>query len=133
MRNPSTIVYAISEQDRHEMRRSRSCAEPWRPRSQADRRRTARTHALFALGLTGHLPVTADMMDRAKLLEVIFISAAGTDRIDVGAATERGIVVVNAPNGNANAVAEHAAGLMLALCRRIARAIALSIATKRWT
>src|SRR5271167_1120641 len=115
------IVYAISERDRQEMRRS-----PELRRTLAAKVQTAmdaalpRTHAFFALGLTGHLPVTAEMMDRAKMLEVIFISAAGTDRIDVGAATERGIVVVNAPSGNANSVAEHAAGLMLALCRRIA-------------
>ncbi len=115
------IVYAISEQDRHEMRRSPELRRTLAAKVQATMDAALpRTHALFALGLTGHLPVTAEMMDRAKMLEVIFISAAGTDRIDVGAATERGIVVVNAPNGNANAVAEHAAGLMLALCRRIA-------------
>jgi D-3-phosphoglycerate dehydrogenase / 2-oxoglutarate reductase len=58
-------------------------------------------------------------MDRAPLLEVVFISAAGTDRIDVAAATERGILVINAVGANAPAVAEHAVGLMLALCRRI--------------
>jgi D-3-phosphoglycerate dehydrogenase len=68
----------------------------------------------------GHLSVTADMLERGELLEVVFISAAGTDKIDVAAATERGILVINAVGANAPAVAEQAVGLMLALCRRIA-------------
>ena len=75
--------------------------------------------ALHAMAPGGHMPVTADMFDRAPRLEVVFISAAGTDRIDVAGATQRGIVVINAVGANAPAVAEHAVGLMLALCRRI--------------
>jgi D-3-phosphoglycerate dehydrogenase len=78
--------------------------------------------ALHGMGVTGHMPVTAEMMDRAGQLEVIFVQAAGTDMIDVDAATERGILVVNAPGANAPAVAEHAVGLMLALTRQIAEA-----------
>ena len=114
------IVYALSEQDRLDMRRSPELRRKLQAKAQEELDAALpRTHALFAMGLMGHLPVTAEMMDRAKLLEVIFISAAGTDRIDVGAATERGIVVVNAPSGNANSVAEHSVGLMLGLCRRI--------------
>ncbi|HLN16942.1 MAG TPA: NAD(P)-dependent oxidoreductase [Acidimicrobiales bacterium] len=77
-------------------------------------------HALHGLGPVGHLPVTEDMFERAPHLEVVFISAAGTDKIDVAAATERGIYVINAAGANAPAVAEQAVGLMLALCRRIA-------------
>lgn len=115
------VVYALTEQERLDMRRSPELRRKLQVKAQESLDDALpRIHALFALGLTGHLPVTAEMMDRGKQLEVIFISAAGTDRIDVAAATERGIVVVNAPNGNATAVAEHAIGLMLALCRRIA-------------
>jgi phosphoglycerate dehydrogenase-like enzyme len=77
-------------------------------------------HALHAMGPLGHLPVTPQMIDQATNLEVIFISAAGTDRIDVGAATGAGVLVINAAGANAPAVAEQAVGLMLALCRRIA-------------
>jgi D-3-phosphoglycerate dehydrogenase len=76
--------------------------------------------ALHAMGPLGHLPVTAEMLERAARLEVIFISAAGTDKIDVTAATDLGVLVINAAGANAPAVAEHAVGLMLALCRRIA-------------
>jgi D-3-phosphoglycerate dehydrogenase / 2-oxoglutarate reductase len=115
------VIYALTEQDRQDMRRSPELRRQLQAKAQAAiDEALPRTHALFALGLTGHLRVTAEMMDRGKSLEVIFISAAGTDQIDIGAATQRGIVVVNAPNGNANSVAEHAIGLMLALCRRIA-------------
>lgn len=77
-------------------------------------------HALHAIGPLGHLPVTAEMFARAEHLEVVFISAAGTDKIDVPAATRHGVVVVNGVGANAPAVAEQAVGLMLALCRRIA-------------
>ncbi len=88
-------------------------------------------HALHAIGPGGHLPVTADMLARAPLLEVVFISAAGTDKIDVPAATELGILVINAAGANAPAVAEHAVGLMLALCRRIADTDRLAHQTKK--
>ena len=79
-------------------------------------------HALHAIGPLGHLPVTADMLHRAGHLEVVFISAAGTDKIDLATATQRGVIVINGVGANAPAVAEQAVGLMLALCRRIADA-----------
>jgi D-3-phosphoglycerate dehydrogenase len=88
-------------------------------------------HALHAMGPGGHLPVTAEMFERAGLLEVVFISAAGTDKIDVNAATELGILVINAAGANAPAVAEHAVGLMLALCRRIADTDRVAHETKK--
>ena len=88
-------------------------------------------HALHAIGPGGHLPVTAEMFERAALLEVVFISAAGTDKIDVNAATELGILVINAAGANAPAVAEHAVGLMLALCRRIADTDRVAHETKK--
>ncbi len=115
------IVYALSEQERQEMRRSPELRRKLQAKAnEVLDAHLPRIHALFAMGLMGHLPVTAEMIGRASSLEVIFIPAAGTDRIDVGAATEHGVVVVNAPNGNANSVAEHSVGLMLGLCRRIA-------------
>jgi len=88
-------------------------------------------HALHAIGPGGHLPITSEMLHRAPLLEVIFISAAGTDKIDVPTATELGIAVINAVGANAPAVAEHAVGLMLALCRRIADTDRLAHGTKK--
>jgi D-3-phosphoglycerate dehydrogenase len=43
----------------------------------------------------------------------------GVDNIDVKAATEKGILVINTPQGNAAAAAELAIGLMFALARKI--------------
>ncbi len=88
--------------------------------AEALERHLTEVHALHAMGPLGHLPVSASMVAGAPNLEVIFISAAGTDRIDVAAATEAGVLVINAVGANAPAVAEQAIGLMLALCRRIA-------------
>jgi D-3-phosphoglycerate dehydrogenase len=88
-------------------------------------------HALHAMGPGGHMPVTAEMLARGELLEVVFISAAGTDKIDVNAATELGILVINAAGANAPAVAEHAVGLMLALSRRIADTDRVAHETKK--
>ena len=52
-------------------------------------------------------------------LKYVGICRAAINHVDVDAATERGIVVVNTPGRNARAVAEHTLGLMLALARKI--------------
>jgi len=63
--------------------------------------------------------VTAEIINAGRRLKIIGRAGTGVDNIDVEAATERGIWVVNAPNSNANAVAEHVLGLMLALSRKV--------------
>jgi D-3-phosphoglycerate dehydrogenase len=63
----------------------------------------------------GHGP----LFDRCKDLLVISASGAGYDPIDVDACTERGVLVVNQTGANAQAVAEHAVGMMLALTKNI--------------
>src|SRR5215212_4592442 len=75
-----------------------------------------------ALLVRSETRVTADLLDRAPRLRVIGRAGAGVDTIDVNAATERGIVVVNAPGGNAVAAAEHTLALLFALARRVAAA-----------
>ncbi|GFN23083.1 phosphoglycerate dehydrogenase [Thermanaeromonas sp. C210] len=66
--------------------------------------------------------VTAAAMAGARRLRIIGRAGVGTDNIDVAAATERGILVVNAPEGNTVAAAEHTLALMLALARNIPQA-----------
>jgi D-3-phosphoglycerate dehydrogenase len=73
--------------------------------------------------------VTAEEMSRRPKLKVIAKHGVGVDNIDVAAATASGIPVVYTPAANANAVAEHAIALMLALCRRIVDA---SAAVRNW-
>ncbi len=63
--------------------------------------------------------VTRAIIERAGGLELILRAGAGTDTIDVAAASERGIYVANCPGKNSVAVAELAMGLMLALDRRV--------------
>jgi D-3-phosphoglycerate dehydrogenase len=66
--------------------------------------------------------VTADLMDSAATLRVVGRAGVGVDNIDVPAATERGIVVMNAPDGNTITTAEHTVALLIALARRVPQA-----------
>jgi D-3-phosphoglycerate dehydrogenase len=66
--------------------------------------------------------VTREALANAPQLKVIGRAGAGVDTIDVDAATERGIAVMNAPDGNTLAAAEHAVSLLFALARHIPRA-----------
>jgi D-3-phosphoglycerate dehydrogenase len=66
--------------------------------------------------------VTADLIEAADRLKVIGRAGTGVDNVDVAAATKRGIVVVNAPESNSVAAAEHTMALLLALCRNVPQA-----------
>ena len=66
--------------------------------------------------------VPAQALADATHLRVIGRAGAGVDTIDVDAATTRGIAVMNAPDGNTLAAAEHAISLLFALARHIPRA-----------
>src|SRR5436190_19589567 len=55
--------------------------------------------------------VTSELMDSATALRIIGRAGVGVDNIDVPAATERGIVVMNAPDGNTITTAEHTIAL----------------------
>ena len=59
------------------------------------------------------------MLDAATRLKVVGRAGIGVDNIDVEAATQRGVVVMNTPFGNSVTTAEHAISLMLALARQI--------------
>lgn len=61
----------------------------------------------------------ADIINAAKNLKVIGRAGIGTDNIDKEAATNRGIVVMNTPFGNAVTTAEHAITLLLSCARQI--------------
>jgi len=66
--------------------------------------------------------VPAEALENAKKLKVIGRAGAGVDTIDVDAATARGIAVMNAPDGNTLAAAEHAISLLFALARHVPKA-----------
>jgi D-3-phosphoglycerate dehydrogenase len=75
--------------------------------------------------------VTAEVIEAGQRLRVIGRAGVGVDNIDVGKATERGIVVVNAPTPTVIAVAEHTMALLLATARHVPRAAA-SLREGKW-
>jgi D-3-phosphoglycerate dehydrogenase / 2-oxoglutarate reductase len=77
-----------------------------------------------ALVVRSETKVTAPVIEAGVRLQVIGRAGVGVDNIDLPAATQRGIVVVNAPTGNTISAAEHTIGLMLALARHIPQAAA---------
>jgi len=75
--------------------------------------------------------VTAEIVDAAAKLRVIGRAGSGVDNIDVAAASRRGIVVMNTPGGNTNAVVELTIAHILALLRQIPQASA-STRSGKW-
>ncbi|WP_240377716.1 phosphoglycerate dehydrogenase [Bacillus piscicola] len=75
--------------------------------------------------------VTADIMDKMTNLKIIARAGVGVDNIDIDAATKRGIVVINAPDGNTISTAEHTFAMISALARKIPQAYA-SIRSGEW-
>jgi D-3-phosphoglycerate dehydrogenase len=75
--------------------------------------------------------LTADLIERGDNLKVIGRAGTGVDNVDIEAATQRGIIVANAPEANSIAAAEHTLALMLALCRNVPQAHA-SLSAGKW-
>lgn len=75
--------------------------------------------------------VDAALLDTGSHLKVVGRAGVGVDNIDIPAATERGIAVVNAPSGNTIAAAEMTLALILATMRHVAAADA-SLRAGRW-
>ena len=75
--------------------------------------------------------VTADVLDKANSLRVIGRAGVGVDNIDVTAATIRGMVVMNAPDGNTITTAEHTIAMLISLARSIPQATS-SLKAGRW-
>lgn len=72
-----------------------------------------------ALMLRSGTKVTQEVIEAGTQLKIIGRAGVGVDNIDVSAATRQGIVVVNSPEGNTIAAAEHAVAMMLSLSRQI--------------
>jgi len=63
--------------------------------------------------------VDAEVLDAAPKLKIVARAGVGLDNVDVKAATERGVLVVNAPTSNIHSAAEHAVALLLSAARQI--------------
>jgi D-3-phosphoglycerate dehydrogenase len=75
--------------------------------------------------------ITAELVEDPGRLRAIVRAGVGVDNIDVGAATRRGILVMNTPGGNTVSTAEHTITLLMALARHVPQAHA-SLHAGRW-
>lgn len=75
-----------------------------------------------ALMVRSETKVKADIIEAGKKLKIIGRAGVGVDNIDIDSATQNGVIVVNSPDGNTMAAAEHTVALMLAMARNIAPA-----------
>ncbi|WP_183100949.1 phosphoglycerate dehydrogenase [Nocardioides pelophilus] len=71
------------------------------------------------LGIRSNTTVTAEVLERAPLLEAVGCFCIGTNQVNLGAAAERGIAVFNAPYSNTRSVVELVIGEIIALARRL--------------
>jgi len=82
------------------------------------------------LAIRSATKVTEKLLNGANRLKVVGRAGIGVDNVDIGAATAKGIIVMNTPFGNSITTAEHAITLMLALARQIPAADASTRASK---
>ncbi|MEE3750388.1 phosphoglycerate dehydrogenase [Mycobacterium intracellulare] len=75
--------------------------------------------------------VDAEVLAAAPKLKIVARAGVGLDNVDVDAATERGVLVVNAPTSNIHSAAEHALALLLSAAREIPAADA-SLRERAW-
>ena len=67
--------------------------------------------------------VRSDILEHAGKLKVIGRAGVGVDNIDIPAATAKGVIVMNTPDGNTISTAEHTCGMILSLARNIPAAV----------
>ena len=72
-----------------------------------------------ALMIRSQTKVTKKILEAGKKLKIVGRAGVGVDNVDIEAATQNGVIVVNSPDGNTNAAAEHTIALMLAMSRNI--------------
>lgn len=76
-------------------------------------------HALVIRSATR---VTAEIIEAARNLKIVGRAGIGLDNVDIPAATKKGIIVMNTPEGNTITAAEHSVAMMMALSRNIPQA-----------
>ncbi|HTC13220.1 MAG TPA: hydroxyacid dehydrogenase, partial [Chthoniobacterales bacterium] len=84
-----------------------------------------------AIVVRSQTKITAKVIDAAKQLKVVGRAGVGVDNVDVGAATRRGVIVMNTPGGNTISTAEHAFSLLVSIARNIPQAHA-SVKAGKW-
>ncbi len=72
--------------------------------------------------IRSRISINSEFLDKATALKFIARAGAGMESIEVDYATKKGIVCLNSPEGNRNAVGEHAIGMLLSLFNNLNRA-----------
>ncbi len=67
--------------------------------------------------------ITRNLLKKAKNMKVVGRAGVGVDNIDIPAATSKGVLVMNTPDGNTISTAEHTCGMIIALARNIPTAV----------
>jgi D-3-phosphoglycerate dehydrogenase len=94
------------------------CYETGQPVSkEADRGKSVAD--VEGLVVRSRFPINADFLSKCASLKFICRSGAGMENIDISYCEERGIHLFSAPEGNRNAVAEHALGMLLSLFNKL--------------
>lgn len=84
-----------------------------------------------ALIVRSETKVTDKLLAAGKKLRVVARAGVGVDNVNLEAATKLGVIVVNSPQGNINAAAEHTIALLMAVARNIGDA-SVSIKSGKW-
>src|SRR3954453_13324619 len=86
---------------------------------------------VVAMVVRSETKVTRKVLEAAPLLRVVGRAGVGVDNVDVEAATERGVVVMNTPAGNTVSTAELSFAMILSLARKVPQAFA-SMTAGKW-
>ena len=88
-------------------------------------------HDVVAMVVRSETKVTRKVIEAAPKLRVVGRAGVGVDNVDVEAATQRGVVVMNTPGGNTVSTAELTFAMILSLARKVPQAYA-SMAAGKW-
>ncbi|MGE3148324.1 MAG: phosphoglycerate dehydrogenase, partial [Pseudorhodoplanes sp.] len=92
----------------------------FQPKLGADKEKLAELVSRYdGLAIRSATKVTPKILEKATNLKVIGRAGIGVDNVDIPAATQKGVIVMNTPFGNSITTAEHAITLMLSLARQI--------------
>jgi len=92
---------------------------------------TAMAHDVAAMVVRSETKVTRNVIEAAPKLRVVGRAGVGVDNVDIEAATQRGVVVMNTPGGNTISTAELTFSMLMALARNIPQAHA-SMRSGKW-
>src|SRR6266498_2067689 len=73
---------------------------------------------VHAIAVRSETKISREVIEAAPLLKVVGRAGVGVDNVDVEAATERGVVVMNTPSGNTISTAELTFSMLMALARK---------------